>query len=289
VNDDLDLAHQLEKKPTARRGSLYDMDIPRRKKDKDGVRKMDRFISPTFGGGLGQTPTKLSSGSPPSSPSDLTYDGDEFAEEIANLALDSQQLHSPSRSRSIELERERIKREYEIISLGSQEKRKAHEAGDKDERKRIIADHEHRLPEDSEERKAEEVRILDKTKDEKIEQEKRQYAAFLAEQAQKESKEREKVKTQIQHETRKRLVRFGYTHTQIEALVKEESGTNDSTRTTATTTTTTLSREGEMRNPVYPKINLKYLSLDTLRYYHLPWEYDPVRKALPYFHALYIY
>jgi hypothetical protein len=194
------------------------------------------------------------------------------------------QIRDMERQRSIERERERIKQEYEIKTLRDEEKRKADEARDKDERKRIIAEFEQKQREESEERKAEEERMREKIEREKREAKEkhdREYAAFLAEQEQKKREEKEKKDKEEEHlqeEMRKRLARFGYTHTQIEAMVKEESDKRDATRTT--TTTTTLTRWGE-KNPIYPKIHVRYLSIDTLRYYELPWEYDVVSNPLP--------
>jgi hypothetical protein len=189
------------------------------------------------------------------------------------------------RQRSIERERERLKQDYEIKALRDEEKRKADEARDKEEHKRIIAEFEQRQREESEKKKAEEAQIREKIEREKREAKEkhdREYAAFLAEQEQKKKEEKEKKEKEEEHlqdEMRKRLARFGYTHTQIEAMVKEESDKRDATKTT--TITTQMTKWGENRNPIYPKIHVKYLSVDSLRYYELPWEYDSVSNSFP--------
>lgn len=229
---------------------------------------------------------------------------DELAEGIMDLAIENQRLRSRSRGRSdagvfdsrsdfyerqyrdierqrsIERERERIKQEYEIKALRDEEKRKADEQRDKDERKRIIADYELKQREESEERKAEEKRMRDKIEREKREakeKEEKEWKEFLAKQKQKEEEKKEKEQkeeAEFKDEMRKRLASFGYTHAQIEAMVRSESEKKEQTRTT--TTTTTMTRWGNPQNPVYPKIHRKYLEIETLRYYELPWEWDSV-------------
>ena len=184
------------------------------------------------------------------------------------------------RQRSLEREREKIKQEYEIKALKAEEKRKADEAHEKEERKRIMAEYEQRMREESEERKAEEERLRDKFEREKREakeKKEREYAAFLAEQKAKEEEAKAKKKKEeeeFQDEMRKRLARFGYTQAQIEAMVKEETAAKTDSRTTMTTTT--MTRWNGNPNPIYPKIHMKYHAVDTLRYYELPWEYDSV-------------
>lgn len=220
---------------------------------------------------------------------------------MMDLALENQRLRSRSRGRSdaafrdersdfyerqyrdlerqksLERERERIKQEYEIKALQAEEKRIANEKFEKEERKRIIAEHEQRMREESEERKEEEERLRNRIEhDAKVAKEKKEkeYDAFLVEQQRRKDEEARKKKEEeeeFQDEMRKRLARFGYTHAQIEAMVREKVEQKD-TRTTMTTTQ--ITRWGDQRNPVYPKIHTKYISVDTLRYYELPWEYD---------------
>ena len=242
----------------------------------------------------------------PPSPRYGRRESDALAEGIMDLALDNQRLRSRSRGRSdagarrdyyeqqyydlerqrsYEQERERIRQEYEIKALRDEEKRKVGEAREKEERKRIIAEHDLKVREEEEDRKREEQALRDKIEREKKEakeKEEREYNEFLLKQKQKKEEEDRKKKEEeehLQNEMRKRLARFGYTGAQIEAMVKEESDKKNDTRTL--TTTTQITRWGESSNPVYPKIHVKYLSVDTLRYYELPWEYDSVSKPHP--------
>lgn len=89
---------------------------------------------------------------------------------------------------------------------------------------------------------------------------------------------RKEIEEQSEVELRKRLSSFGYTRAQIEATVKQQKEGTE-TKHTTTTTTTTLSRLTAKSHPVYPKIHSKYLAIDTLRYYELPWEYDVVSMS----------
>ena len=257
-----------------------------------------------------QRSTSRSPPSPAPYPPSPRYRGrrqdDELAQGIMDLALTNQQLRSRSRGRSdagqrdgrsdfyerqwrdldrqrsLENERERIKQEYELKALRDEEKRKRDEADAKEERKRIIAEHEQRLRDESEDRKDEEERIrlkIEREEKEAKEKKKKAYDAFLVEQkarAEKEKAEKKEAEEKFEQEMRKRLERFGYKQAQIDIMVAEELDKKDPNRTT---TTTTMTRWGGSSNPVYPKIHVKYLSVDTLRYYELPWEYDAVSKS----------
>ena len=74
---------------------------------------------------------------------------------------------------------------------------------------------------------------------------------------------------------RKRFTRLGFTPNQVE---KEERAKQGRTTTTTTTTTTAIERRQSPRGPVYAKIHQDYLSVDTLKYYNIPWEYDRYDK-----------
>lgn len=70
---------------------------------------------------------------------------------------------------------------------------------------------------------------------------------------------------------RKRLAKNGYTQNQIDAMIREK----DSKQQTTSKTTTTVEK-WRSNAPTYAKIHRDYLSIDTLRYYEIPWEYDRV-------------
>ena len=139
------------------------------------------------------------------------------------------------------------------------------------ERERIIAEYE---------RRAEEARIRRKIKQEEIaakQKKDRAYQAFLAEQEAKQEKEKaekQSAEEDFQDEMRKRLRRFGYTEAQIEDMVKDES----EKASAASTSRSAGDLLSQSRAPIWPKINVKYLSIETLIYYDLPWEYDAVSE-----------
>lgn len=78
---------------------------------------------------------------------------------------------------------------------------------------------------------------------------------------------RKKAEKGFEDEFRKRSASFGNTDTQIANRVTEERQREE--RKAAT----------QRRAPVYPKIHTKYLAIETLRYYEVPWEYDRVSDA----------
>ena len=247
--------------------------------------------------------------------------GDELAEDLVDLQLENRRLRSRSRGRSdasssrpsdyyewelrqrdrelkdierraaLSRERERVEQEYEMKRLKDEAKRKADEAAAKDEKKRIIDDYERRQREDEEDRKAEEKRIkekLEREKREAKEKEEREWNEFLRKQREKEEKEKDEKKKkeeEFEDEMRKRLARFGFTPAQIDVMVQEEKA-KQGMKTTTTTTSTAIERWGAPRNPVYAKIHRDYLSVDTLKYYDVPWEYDRVSQKLSCFSFL---
>lgn len=77
---------------------------------------------------------------------------------------------------------------------------------------------------------------------------------------------------------RERLIAAGLSGREIENIMDKEKKKQG---TTTTTTTTTLLRSNALEpfhghQPVYAKIHTDYLSIETLRYYDIPFEYDHV-------------
>ena len=73
---------------------------------------------------------------------------------------------------------------------------------------------------------------------------------------------------------RKRLARFGYPPDQIDVMVKEEI------KKTTTYPGNSLDR-WRPQAPVYAKVHKDYLSVDTLRYFQIPYEVDNVSLSIP--------
>ena len=191
-------------------------------------------------------------------------------------------------------------REEELRRMKDDAKRRRQEDDAEAEQKRIIQNYEDKKRKDAEFAKSEEIRIREKIERDKRDakdKEEREYQEFLAKQEAKKRKEAAEAKAEeehVQEEMRKRLARFGYTPSQIEIMVDEEKakkyneehkGRNHSRSPSAhrTTSRTDIVVRRELnRAPVYAKVHRDYLSVDTLRYFDIPYEYDRVSLALPY-------
>lgn len=131
-----------------------------------------------------------------------------------------------------------------------------------------VAEHELRDDEEAERRK--------------VETEYREFVAKQEAKRKEEDRKNGKAEKDFEDQMRSRLSKHGFTEAQIDALVDEDRDRKNAT--TTTTTTTTMSRWSGDGKPVYSKVHRKYLALDTLRYYDVPWEYDVVSKWSLVFH-----
>ena len=98
--------------------------------------------------------------------------------------------------------------------------------------------------------------------------------AFKRQLEKEEAEEKDKKKKQekeLEDEMHRRLAKFGFQENQIEGMIdpkKAEKPAQDRS-----------SSLGPAHRPTYVKIHRDHLSIDTLKYYNLPWEYDRVRKT----------
>nr|OQO22268.1 hypothetical protein B0A51_09325 [Rachicladosporium sp. CCFEE 5018] len=225
--------------------------------------------------------------------------GDEMlADELAELRLDRRLRsrsrtsagRSHSRGRSGSGSSDFYKREYERLEREKQWKRdqarieaeaelKAREAADKaklDEQRLID-----KMERDKKERKAEEQRIKDKLEREEHEAkelEKKQWEEFERKQLEKKAKKEKEEKEEqarIDEAMRKRLIEAGLSGRQIEEIMDKEKKKGKTTTTTTTIRTNNALTLHGGHQPVYAKIHRDYLSVETLRYYSIPYEYDP--------------
>lgn len=198
-------------------------------------------------------------------------------------------------------EEARIKADMEIKRLKDEANRAANEEKQESEKKRVIEEFERKQREAKERAKAEETRILEKMERDKIaakeeerrvlekverekreakEREDREWAEFerrRKEKQEKEEKEKKEAQAKLDDAMRKRLAESGFTQSQIEAIMDKEKAKKQPTKTTTTTTTTTLTRAPLRAHvPTYAKIHIDYLSVETLRYYDIPYEFDRV-------------
>ena len=81
---------------------------------------------------------------------------------------------------------------------------------------------------------------------------------------------------------RERLYKAGYSSREIERVISDEKEktTKKITTTTTTRTSNALTPFEGSRAPIYAKIHRDYLSVDTLKYYDIPWEYDKVSPTI---------
>lgn len=181
-------------------------------------------------------------------------------------------------------EEARVKAELEAKRLKEDAKREQEEHEREEDRKRIIAEYEKKQRDAADKAKAEELRIkekLEREKREAKEKEEREWKEFerkQKEKKEKEEKEKKEEQQRLDDAMRKRLIESGLSTYQIEQIMDKEK---EKKRTTTTTTTTTLTSSRALEpfghhQPVYAKIHTDYLSIETLRYYDIPWEYDRV-------------
>lgn len=169
------------------------------------------------------------------------------------------------------------------------------------EEKRLAAEFEQQQREKKAKEQAEEQRIKDKIEKDKVAEkekrdreykefkqaekdaadaEKRAYDEFLRKQKEKQEKEEKEAKEEeeaFQDKMRKRLANLGYTEKTIEIMVDEEKAKKFKTQVEKEKDADDNRLFLPPRAPVYPKIKTKYIATETLRYYQLPWKYDPVR------------
>ncbi|KAJ4378885.1 hypothetical protein N0V86_005759 [Didymella sp. IMI 355093] len=104
---------------------------------------------------------------------------------------------------------------------------------------------------------------------------KEEFEAFLRDRTQKQAAEKarqEKEEEELEAAMRKRLAQFGFKDDQIEAMVhKEEETKVDPQPQTDPTPHDPLPIATQ---PIYAKINKRYLDIETLHYYDIPYEYD---------------
>ncbi|SMR45138.1 unnamed protein product [Zymoseptoria tritici ST99CH_3D1] len=219
------------------------------------------------------------------------------------LAQREAELKEKSRERAWKVEQERITTKLKLEQLQAEAKREKDEDAARLREQRIVEDYERKQREAKAKEKEEEQRIKDKIEKDKREEkerrdreyleykqrekdakdeEERKYNDFLRlqkEKKEKQEREEREEEERFQSEMRKRLANMGYTQQTIDILVDEEKAKKFKKQVESKhNTTTTALVAGEPfrppRAPVYPKIHREYLSVETLKYYQIPWEYD---------------
>ncbi|KAK5123084.1 hypothetical protein LTR85_003280 [Meristemomyces frigidus] len=209
------------------------------------------------------------------------------------------------KERELEEERRRIlwEKEAELKRLKDESKQEKAEHDAEEARKRVIQDYEdkkrndaarakeaeakfkEKMERDKREAKEEEERIkqkIDREKREAKEREEREWKEFLQKQREKEDKEKAEKKAEkekIEAEMRRRLSRFGYTENQIDVMVDEEKAKKYKEEHARSPRRPSPGAQlvswQSQQAPTYAKVHRDYLSVDTLIYYDIPYEYDP--------------
>lgn len=204
-----------------------------------------------------------------------------------------------------EEERNRIIAAHQLQRAKDDAKRKEEEAAAKEERKRIIADHEKELADRAQRQKDEEARLLEKIareKRERQEREDREWREFeLKQKERKEKAERDAKaeKEKIDNEMRARLYKAGYSAEAVEEILegKKEKDKKDKKKKHKDMDEIVILEEGHAHGghghafdlmmperaptvPVYAKIHKRFLDVETLMYYRIPWEWDRVSVRL---------
>ncbi|OCK85957.1 hypothetical protein K432DRAFT_399833 [Lepidopterella palustris CBS 459.81] len=154
-------------------------------------------------------------------------------------------------------------------------KKKAEEEKEaKEARDRAIADYERKKSEDEQKAKRQKEELLMQIRldeEKKKAKEKAEWEAFLLKQKEMEEEEKAKKKKQeeeLEEQMRKRLAQFGFQENQIQAMIKPEKA-KELQQGLAPINPLQLAPQ-----PTYVKVHKDHLSIDTLTYYDIPWEYD---------------
>jgi len=197
---------------------------------------------------------------------------------------EKQRLEDDLKSR---MQAEELKRQRDREASEQREKLWAEEFKRKEREKKDKAQaEEQRIKDDiarkKKEEKEEEERMFrefeDRKRKEKEKEEERLKEAerILKEREEKKKREEREAEEKFQDEMRHRLRDLGYTEKTIEIMVDKEKAKKFKTEVEVKSDSLNIWRPAKA--PVYPKVHRDYLAVETLKYYDLPWEYDPANK-----------
>lgn len=137
-------------------------------------------------------------------------------------------------------------------------------------------------------RKEMELRRLEEERREEEERERREkekklaiaeYKAKEAERIVKEREEKERAEKEYQRRLQEDLIRAGVDEKDIEAIIKKEKikRADDERRREDDKN----NHGGQLGRPIYTRMSLKHLDIETLYYFKIDWEYDPVSFLAP--------
>jgi hypothetical protein len=174
----------------------------------------------------------------------------------------------------MKLELERKEHEKE-----EKERRMLAELRDKDARKKRERDEEERAAVEAYERKKNEekkkreeivaqIKLEEEEKKRKEKEEKERWIAKIEKEKREEEEKKKKKEEEIEEEMRKRLHRFGFQDNQVDVLIDPKKAPQLQQQQS-----TTLITAGG--GPTYIKIHKDHVDIETLKYFKLPWGYDP--------------
>jgi hypothetical protein len=159
-------------------------------------------------------------------------------------------------------------------------KQREEEEERKDTAKRAVEEY-HRKQREAKE-KEEEMKLRFKLEEQREkEEEKQREKEWEIKQAQKKAKkeaDEKEEKKKLEDEMHRRLAKFGFQENQIEAMLDDEKA---AALRAGAAPSNALALVGG-KKPTYIKIHSDHISIETLRYYHIPYQLDPVSSRPSY-------
>ncbi|KAF2460778.1 hypothetical protein BDY21DRAFT_368932 [Lineolata rhizophorae] len=177
-------------------------------------------------------------------------------------------------------ERERKEAKRRAVEEYERKKKKEREEAE-EEKRRTIEEYERKKLEDIKKQKEleEQLRLkLEKQAKEKKEKEEREYQEFLRKQKEKEEeakRKKEAADKEFEDQMRRRLVQFGFQENQIQAMINPEK---QKQLAVGQSPNNAIQLHKHQSLPTYVKVHRDHLSIETLTYYNIPWEYDEYDK-----------
>lgn len=77
---------------------------------------------------------------------------------------------------------------------------------------------------------------------------------------------------------RERFTAWGFTDSQIDAMMDKQQSNKQQPASRTPTASGPANVSAKPHAPVYPKVHTGHMSIETLKYYDISWEYDQVLK-----------
>lgn len=193
-------------------------------------------------------------------------------EEELKLRMQAAELKAQKEREASEQREKLWAEEYQRKEREKKDKAKAEEQRIKD-----ALDRKEKEEKEERERLYHEFEEQKRKEKEKAEERLREAERIIKERDEKKKREEKEAEEKFQEEMRHRLRDLGYTEKTIEIMVDKEKAKKFKTEVEVKSDSLNVWRPAKA--PVYPKVHRDYLAVETLKYYDLPWEYDPVSRA----------